>query len=84
NAGVKTSIINMQSTLNSMGNNVKIDGQMGSNTLKAINNANPKKIFYSFKNTRIKYYNKIIKNNPSLKKFKDGWMNRINSIKYQK
>ena len=82
NSGNTTAVRYMQMTLNSMGNNLALDGAVGPNTLNAINNANGRTLFNNFKNNRINFYNAIIRNDPSQEIFRAGWMNRINSINY--
>lgn len=62
---------------------VSQDGIIGNKTIEAINKLDPKSLFNSIKEIRIKYYKDIILNNPKLKIFEKGWMNRINSFKFK-
>jgi lysozyme family protein len=55
---------------------VKKDGIMGSNTIRAINN-NVVFIAELYADARKKYYNSIVKKNPALSKFINGWLNRV-------
>lgn len=58
--------------------NVRVDGVMGNNTVKAINNY-PGNLKEALVFERIKFIKNIVKVRPSQKKFLDGWMNRIDS-----
>ena len=59
------------------------DGVVGQKTLSAINNyPNQEELFYKLWNRRKKHYEDIVKRNPSQKVFFNGWMNRLNSFKY--
>ena len=59
-----------------------IDGKMGPNTIKAVNNFRDKEeladLFYL---EWQEYYDRIIANNPSQKVFETGWRNRIKNCK---
>jgi lysozyme family protein len=59
---------------------VSRDGVLGSNTLAAINNLDAAKLYNTIKDARIKFYETLVKNNPSQSVFLKGWMNRINSF----
>lgn len=56
---------------------VKDDGVIGNVTLAAINKANPKLLFYQLFNARQNYYEQIVRNRPSNRKFLLGWYNRL-------
>lgn len=62
---------------------VKIDGIVGNATLSAVNNQDPAKFFAALKAERIAYIDRICKSRPTNKKFKKGWLNRINAIQYK-
>lgn len=77
-ASGKYGITNTQKVLG-----VKQDGIVGTKTIAAINGyKNQKELFNKLKAERIAYVNRIVKANPSQKKFIKGWLNRINAIKY--
>ncbi len=61
---------------------VTADGLFGQKTLKALNDADPKSVFESLKNSRIGYYNDLVERKPALKEFHKGWLKRVNSFKY--
>ena len=54
--------------------NATVDGEWGKETKKAVQNLSPQKLV----NERILAYKKIVKNDPSQKKFLKGWINRAN------
>ena len=58
--------------------NVTQDGIVGPKTIHALNVAN--NIANKIYNSRKNYFESIIKNNPSQKKWLNGWMNRLNYI----
>ena len=70
----------LQSTLNQLGNNLTVDRAMGSQTLNAINNANPIELYNLFKSNRLNYYQSLVNKRPSLSKFLNGWKNRTNKF----
>ena len=62
---------------------VPVDGVVGSKTIEAINNyPNQRMLFGKILTERLAYVNKIVKANPSQKKFLNGWKNRIVAFKY--
>jgi len=61
---------------------VTVDGLFGNKTLAAINSHNPQDLFNQLKALRTDKYNRIVLKDPSQSKFINGWMNRVNSIKY--
>lgn len=61
---------------------LKEDGLVGPATLKAVNSVNQKELFDKIFKAREKFFNDIVKNNPSQKRFIKGWLNRLNDFKY--
>lgn len=60
------------------------DGKVGNITLAAINNyPDQADLFNKIKQARVGFINQIVKDRPKNKRFLKGWMNRINSIKYE-
>ena len=58
------------------------DGIVGSKTLKALNGLKDPDAFYrKVWDARKKFYDDIVRNNPSQAVFLKGWMNRLNSFK---
>lgn len=62
---------------------VKQDGIVGNKTIGAINNwKNKKKLWELIYQARIKFINDICNTRKQNLKFKNGWLNRLNSMKY--
>lgn len=62
---------------------VVADGIVGTKTLTALNSQDSKTLFDRIKEDRIVFVNNIVLANPPQKRFLKGWLNRINSIKYE-
>lgn len=63
--------------------NLKPDGIVGNKTLSAINDyPNQRQLFQRIKNERLAFIDRIVKNNPSQRRFLKGWKNRVNAFKY--
>ena len=62
---------------------VTIDGVVGPKTITAINSQNPKAIFDKIMQERIAFIDRICTSRPANKKFKQGWLNRLNAIKFE-
>lgn len=61
---------------------VKVDGVVGNKTIAAINNySNQEELFNKLWNSRKNYYISIAKGHK--KKFLNGWLNRLNDIKWE-
>lgn len=79
NAGNSAAIKLLQKSVNSVyGVSIAVDGKIGSQTLKYVNGCKTKELINDFINRRISFYESIVKNNPSQKKFLKGWINRVN------
>lgn len=61
----------------------KPDGVVGTITLSLINSSDPKELFERIWNARHQHYINIVKRSPSQKVFMNGWMNRLNSFKFE-
>ena len=59
------------------------DGIVGNKTLSYINSNNQEEIFNKIWNRRKQFYDSLVKNNPSQTVFLKGWMNRLNTFKFQ-
>lgn len=70
NMGVKRAIILAQRALG-----LEDDGISGKNTKSKLPSLNKVKLYQE----RVKYYNAIVKNNPTQKKFLKGWLRRAES-----
>ena len=59
------------------------DGIVGPKTLAAVNSRNPRELFDQIKIARFDFIEDICQKRPANNKFKRGWMNRINDIKFE-
>ena len=59
------------------------DGIVGPKTLVAVNSRNPRELFDQIKIARFDFIEDICRKRPANNKFKRGWMNRINDIKFE-
>lgn len=78
NSGVKTAVIKLQMLLE-----LKPDGIFGPLTLKAVNRKNPKMLFMEYHDVRRAYYRIIVENRPTNKKYLQGWLNRLDSYRFE-
>lgn len=61
----------------------KPDGIAGPITLSLINTSDAETLFDRLWKARYQFYINIVKRNPSQKVFMNGWMNRLNSFKFE-
>ncbi|MDR1182568.1 MAG: peptidoglycan domain protein [Bacteroidales bacterium] len=59
------------------------DGVVGPKTIAAVNAAEPKKLFGDIKAARVQYINDIIVKTPTNERFRRGWMNRLDAIRFE-
>ncbi len=59
------------------------DGVVGPKTLSAINSKNPEELFEIIKHARIDFVEEICRNRLANLKFRKGWLNRINDLKFE-
>ena len=62
---------------------VSVDGIVGSKTIAAINARDGRELFDTIKKERKDFIDRICQTRPQNRKFKNGWMNRINSLAYE-
>ena len=77
NAGIKTAIKLLQGIVGTTQ-----DGVLGPRSEAKIG-LYEGDIVEEYKKARINYYNKLIKNKPQLQVFIKGWINRVNSTKFE-
>lgn len=77
NSGTITAAKEVQKVLG-----VKSDGIIGNVTLSAINSREPRELFGEIQDARIAYLERICNARPANNKFIRGWLNRVNSLKY--
>ena len=56
------------------------DGDLGPATLKAVTSKPVKEVLVSMLNERRKFFNDIVKKNPTQQKFLRGWLNRVDDV----
>lgn len=76
NLGIRAAVIILQRALRAVGINVQEDGLMGSQTLSAVSNSDPRCLLAAIKSEAARYYRQIAAKNPSQQKFLKGWLNR--------
>lgn len=59
------------------------DGVVGPATLAALNALEPRKAFEAIKAARVQYLDDICRRTPTNERFRRGWLNRLNDLKYQ-
>ena len=62
---------------------VKADGIVGKQTIAAVNAMEAATLFKMIKSDRLKFVDEICRARPANERFRKGWTNRINSIKYE-
>lgn len=60
---------------------VNPDGVVGPKTLDAVNKQSEKEFLTRLYNERYRFYDAIIRSNPTQAKFKNGWYNRVKDLK---
>ena len=78
NSGNVTAIKEVQKILG-----VKADGIVGNITLSAINSRSPLPLFGAIKQARLDYIDEICEARKENLDFKDGWLNRIESLTFK-
>jgi lysozyme family protein len=62
---------------------VVVDGIVGPKTIAAVNSRNPRELFDLIKIARFDFIEDICRKRPANNKFKRGWMNRINDLRFE-
>ena len=62
---------------------VTADGIVGPKTIAAVNAKDPKQLFDLIRKERLAYIERICRSRPTNLKFKRGWLNRLNDIKFK-
>lgn len=76
NAGTGRSNKLLQTSLNNLGSKILVDGLIGKTTLSEILKYTEQDVLKSYCKTQADFYNNIVKNDPTQKKFINGWLNR--------
>lgn len=59
------------------------DGIVGPKTIAAVNAKDPKQLFDLIRKERLAYIERICRSRPTNLKYKRGWLNRLNDIKFK-
>jgi len=72
----------LQRVLNAMGASPHLadDGTIGDATLQALRPVDQKDVYRRYKQGRRAYYETLVTEHPVLRKFLNGWLNRVNSF----
>ena len=62
---------------------VTADGIVGPKTIAAVNAKDPKQLFDLIRKERLAYIERICRSRPTNLKYKGGWLNRLNDIKFK-
>lgn len=76
NVGREAGVKLLQRALRAAGKQVTIDGIMGPETLKAANETNPQIVLAALRSEAAGYYRLLVAQNPKLRVFETGWLNR--------
>ena len=79
NCGIRPAVKMLQSSVNEcIGSDLKVDGVIGPRTINAVNSIDPNDMLLDiYIKMRMDYYIEIGRENPSQRRFLDGWINRI-------
>ena len=78
-SGVSVGGKTLQRALVKLGQVVEIDGQIGNQTIQAVNNVNPDQLFDEMIKLRASFYERIAVGKNA--KWKKGWLNRLEAVK---
>lgn len=79
NTGNKRANIFLQKAVNDNNTSfIGVDGIIGSETLNQVSKISEDKLLKDYCKEQLKFYQEIVKNNPSQNKFLKGWTNRAN------
>jgi len=79
NMGRKRANKLLQKALNHMGESLVVDGIIGQYTLATCNKCNNIILLDKYKDEMMYFYNKIIRKNPAMSKYRNGWAKRAYS-----
>ncbi len=70
----------LQSVMNEAGAHIVVDGGIGPATIQALQDLDQRDVYRHYKQGRIDYYRGLAASQPSLAKFLNGWLNRVNAF----
>ena len=59
------------------------DGVVGAKTLGAVNSCNPRELWEKLKKAREQFFRDLVKKRPASQKYLQGWLNRLNDMKFE-
>lgn len=62
---------------------VKVDGIVGPKTIAAVNACDPRVLFELIKQERRDFIERICVTRPANRRFRKGWLNRLNDLRYE-
>lgn len=74
----------MQQSINHLGGKLIVDNKMGLKTLKEINKVKAHELFKLYQENRINYYINRVEKIPDQKVFLNGWLERVDKIKFER
>ena len=80
NSGARGVVKRLQGILNSRGYNLKVDGNIGKETLEAINNSNFDTFAIDLQNDRKNWYDGLVDSDSTQMDNIKGWFNRLNLL----
>ena len=79
NAGTHATAL-LQNVLNAMGAQLVVDGETGPATFQAFSGLDSTLVYSSYKEGRIQYYQQLVASKPTLARFLNGWLARVNAF----
>jgi lysozyme family protein len=70
----------LQRVMNGMGAELAVDGSIGPASIKALATLDQTEVYRRYKSGRITYYQNLAESQPPLRKFLNGWLNRVNAF----
>jgi lysozyme family protein len=72
----------LQRVLNAVGTSPPLaeDGSIGPATLQEVQRADQKEVYRRYKQGRREYYETLANDHPALRRFLNGWLNRVNTF----
>lgn len=80
NSGFSRAGKTLQKALNTMGCKLTEDGDVGQNTINAMESSSPDILVGYMLQERRSFYKRLVDKNPTLQKFFKGWMNRVDRL----
>ncbi len=66
--------------LNSLGSNHHVDSRLTRKIMESLNSHDSVEVYMEYKEGRKAYYRQLAQEHPALRRFLNGWLNRVNSF----